>query len=515
MAYDSGRRPDRRGAAVRLARAERLESRVAPGVFLAWFAAWESLSGAPETAIAAPALQPTESTGRLRPLAASTGNTLGPPPDDWATLLAAERVAHGASPQPGVAPMASVASPAEQASVVDGALANWLAQPPTETPEEAASVLLGPALPAPAIPPATAGGASAAAGGAAPQSSGGGSAAPVTFAAGAASGGFVASAAAVGSPTTQAGTPRPEAAAGLSLIDASGAAVDTSDNANTVVVGAATWCPKCADFKAQLAEAPAAVEGLRVVFAFGDEGGAGPGGVRDAAFLDGLPGEVAFYAEGSVRADRYPTAFNPASGLFDTHAADAVDAWAAGAWGAQPALRLTDAAGQPLGVRPGPDTLVVGAATWCGYCAQLKQQLATPEMRQATEGLTVVFAFADEGGTGPGGVRDAAFLDSLPGEVAFLAPGGVRPSSFPSVYDPATGAFAGSAFTAIDAWIQAASAAAAEPVAAGATAASAATTCELPGDYNADGVVDGADYTVWRDTLGSTSDLRADGQPDG
>jgi arabinogalactan endo-1,4-beta-galactosidase len=40
--------------------------------------------------------------------------------------------------------------------------------------------------------------------------------------------------------------------------------------------------------------------------------------------------------------------------------------------------------------------------------------------------------------------------------------------------------------------------------------------CALPaldvlnvGDYNRDGVVDAADYTVWRDTLGSTTDLRA------
>jgi hypothetical protein len=32
----------------------------------------------------------------------------------------------------------------------------------------------------------------------------------------------------------------------------------------------------------------------------------------------------------------------------------------------------------------------------------------------------------------------------------------------------------------------------------------------LPGDYNFDGTVDAADYTVWRDTLGSTTDLRAD-----
>jgi GH35 family endo-1,4-beta-xylanase len=35
-----------------------------------------------------------------------------------------------------------------------------------------------------------------------------------------------------------------------------------------------------------------------------------------------------------------------------------------------------------------------------------------------------------------------------------------------------------------------------------------------PGDYNADGVVDAADYTVWRDSLGSTDNLRADGNGD-
>lgn len=37
----------------------------------------------------------------------------------------------------------------------------------------------------------------------------------------------------------------------------------------------------------------------------------------------------------------------------------------------------------------------------------------------------------------------------------------------------------------------------------------------LPGDYNFNGVVDMADYTLWRNTLGSTSDLRADGDGDG
>ena len=37
----------------------------------------------------------------------------------------------------------------------------------------------------------------------------------------------------------------------------------------------------------------------------------------------------------------------------------------------------------------------------------------------------------------------------------------------------------------------------------------------LVGDYNLDGVVDAADYTVWRDTLGSTDDLRANGDNTG
>jgi hypothetical protein len=32
-----------------------------------------------------------------------------------------------------------------------------------------------------------------------------------------------------------------------------------------------------------------------------------------------------------------------------------------------------------------------------------------------------------------------------------------------------------------------------------------------PGDYNADGTVNAADYVVWRNTLGSVDDLRADG----
>lgn len=36
----------------------------------------------------------------------------------------------------------------------------------------------------------------------------------------------------------------------------------------------------------------------------------------------------------------------------------------------------------------------------------------------------------------------------------------------------------------------------------------------LTGDFNEDGIVDAADYTIWRDTLGSTTDLRADANGD-
>jgi formylglycine-generating enzyme required for sulfatase activity len=37
----------------------------------------------------------------------------------------------------------------------------------------------------------------------------------------------------------------------------------------------------------------------------------------------------------------------------------------------------------------------------------------------------------------------------------------------------------------------------------------------IPGDYNIDGQVDAADYTIWRNSLGSTNDLRANGDNTG
>ena len=41
------------------------------------------------------------------------------------------------------------------------------------------------------------------------------------------------------------------------------------------------------------------------------------------------------------------------------------------------------------------------------------------------------------------------------------------------------------------------------------------TEAVIPGDYNSDGKVDAADYTIWRDNENSTSNLAADGNGDG
>jgi len=41
------------------------------------------------------------------------------------------------------------------------------------------------------------------------------------------------------------------------------------------------------------------------------------------------------------------------------------------------------------------------------------------------------------------------------------------------------------------------------------------TPAAIAGDYNGNGIVDAADYTVWRDTLGSATDLRANGDNSG
>jgi hypothetical protein len=47
------------------------------------------------------------------------------------------------------------------------------------------------------------------------------------------------------------------------------------------------------------------------------------------------------------------------------------------------------------------------------------------------------------------------------------------------------------------------------------TSQSGSFTASVAGDYNRNRTVDAADYTIWRDTLGSTTDLRADSSGNG
>jgi hypothetical protein len=351
-------------------------------------------------------------------------------------------------------------------------------------------------------------------------------------------------------------TPTPQSP--LALVDASGAPMNVALDANTLVVGAATWCSACAAFKEALAAPGVAQQlaGLRLVFAFGDEGGTGIGGVENEAFLQNLPGEVAFLAPGSVRPEGFPMAFNSVTGAFDQSAFDAVGAWLnrnelATTNPAQPALALVDAAGAPINLAFDANTLVVGAATWCGATAKFKAALNEPAVAEQLTGLRIVFAFENEGGDGPGGVLHPEFLDDLPGDVAFLGVGSVRPERFPTVYNPATGQFDQTAVAAVNAWALQGTATGdlvsgktcanknvpgsgsvspgstptldtsggekvPDPleVGSGSGGPGGGGSMALFGDYNNDGAVGAADYTVWRDTLGSTTDLRADGNGD-
>ncbi len=190
-------------------------------------------------------------------------------------------------------------------------------------------------------------------------------------------------------------------------------------------------------------------------------------------------------------------------------------------------LQLVDSTGMPIVIADEADTIVVGAATWCPQCANAKAVLSTPEAAAALEGLRIVFAFDNEAGPGPGGVQEAVFLDNLPGEVAFLAQDSVRPDRYPTAYNWATGQFDTHALDAIEAWANQNSDPSLNPKPQPTAYPPSTTTddpivaagtggCSPPvGDYNLDCVVNLADYTVWRDTLGATgAGLVADGNPD-
>ena len=216
---------------------------------------------------------------------------------------------------------------------------------------------------------------------------------------------------------------------------------------------------------------------------------------------------------------------------------------------AQPDLLLVDATGQPLNIAPdantpNPNILVIAAATWCGASALLKRELLAPGVMNHLGGLRLVFAFTDEGGSGPGGVENPEFLADLPGEVAFLPRTSVQPSRFPMTFSSVTSQFDRSPYEAINAWAAADNPAqppnlfsdiakpngcsrvatggspvatisenvTAEPAVTTEIIAQGASVSFIPGDYNDSFRVDAADYTLWRDTLGQTGPgLAADG----
>ncbi|MFO0792117.1 MAG: dockerin type I domain-containing protein [Pirellulales bacterium] len=305
-------------------------------------------------------------------------------------------------------------------------------------------------------------------------------------------------------------------ASGLQLVDAAGQPLNIAIDSNTLIIGAATWCGNTAKLKAQLStpEAQQALNGMRIVWAFGDEGGSGPGGVLKSEFLDNLPGTTAFLGENSVRPWRFPSAFNGATGQFDVHPLDVIESWlsrasnsAASNLAGPTALKLNNASGQPLNLTLDSNTIVLAAASWCPHCAEFKATLSQPDAQADLKGLRLIFAFTDEGGSGPGGVTNAEFLQNIPGEVAFLASDSIQPPAFPMAFNPTTGQFDTAAMDAVSGWYWTKNSFAdsstsdnAGGVAAGAgDLGSGADVCVLPGDFNRNGVVDAADYVLWRE----------------
>jgi hypothetical protein len=197
-------------------------------------------------------------------------------------------------------------------------------------------------------------------------------------------------------------------------------------------------------------------------------------------------------------------------------------------------LTLVDANGAPIALAMDGNTIVIGVASWCPHCAELEMTLRDPAAQSALSGLRIIFAFDNEGGTGPGGVRDADVLGNLPGEAAFLATDSLRPAAFPNAFDPTTGQFNADPYDAISTWYAARVAQATSNVqtvpsqpqqtlanpqtGAGAgqeDAPGSGTDVTIPGDFNGDFHVDAADYIVWRKTFGQTGlNLPADGNGD-
>jgi len=286
-----------------------------------------------------------------------------------------------------------------------------------------------------------------------------------------------------------------------------------------------------------LAERMVARENLQSADRLGASGGARPAsqgagggtssgpsdsGAASAGSGGGGRGTRSSASQPGIDVPALPAANTP-GGQFDASAPEATDTPTA-----SPSLALLDTDGQPLKIEANDaNTIIVGAATWCSACAQLEQSLQAPDMADQLAGLRLVFAFGDEGGTGPGGVRNGAFLDDLPGEVAFLTDESVRPDRYPTAYNLATGQFDTHAADAISVWLSKAP----EPEAVSASGKGSEADGDpakggidgicptgSTGDYDCDTDTDGADFLKWQRDLDTTVDpvgSGADGNSNG
>jgi tannase/feruloyl esterase/VCBS repeat protein len=117
----------------------------------------------------------------------------------------------------------------------------------------------------------------------------------------------------------------------LRVVDASGQSVKIEFDENTVLVGTATWCSACRNFKdwIQQPELAAQLQDLRIIFAFSDESAMGQGLIYDPSFIENVPGEVVFIASDSqVAPTSYPTVYDSNLDTFnDISAFEWVQSW--------------------------------------------------------------------------------------------------------------------------------------------------------------------------------------------
>jgi len=118
--------------------------------------------------------------------------------------------------------------------------------------------------------------------------------------------------------------------ASLDLLDLHGKPFELQIGENTMLIAAATWCSASTQLRQWLQDPQllAQLDGLKMVFVFGDESFAGGGPIYDPTFLDGLPGTVALLAPESPRPAAFPTVYDSQLGQFtDQTAFAAIGAW--------------------------------------------------------------------------------------------------------------------------------------------------------------------------------------------